>query len=91
LTPVAPPESVVDIGTSCESNAARCTLTGTDLARLRSQYDRPNAELLCDDYSNTCRLTCATGADCPGGYICFDADAGNLGSAPYCISPTCDL
>ena len=91
LTPVAPPESVVDIGTSCESNAARCTLTGTDLARLRSQYDRPNAELRCDDYSNTCRLTCATGADCPGGYICFDADAGNLGSAPYCISPTCDL
>lgn len=91
LTPISPPESVVDIGTSCESNAERCTLVGAELQRLRSQYDRPNAELRCDDYSNTCRLVCTSDADCPGGYVCYDQGAGNLGSAPYCISPTCEF
>ncbi|MBK6810409.1 MAG: hypothetical protein IPG81_16235 [Sandaracinaceae bacterium] len=56
----------MDIGASCESNAARCALTGAELARLRSQYDRPNAELHCDDYSNKSRLACAADLDCPG-------------------------
>ncbi len=90
LSAIQPDESVVDIGTSCEADAERCTLEGDDLAGLRSQYDRPAARLLCDDYSNTCRLACTGAADCPGGYVCFDAAAGNLGSSAYCISPTCD-
>ncbi|MCA9574408.1 MAG: hypothetical protein H6726_02585 [Sandaracinaceae bacterium] len=91
VTPVSPPESTVDIGTSCEGNAQRCELSGVALDRLRSQYDRPRAALVCDDYSNTCRLVCTADADCPGGYVCFDAAQGNLGSAAYCLSPTCEF
>jgi hypothetical protein len=62
-----------------------------DLTSLRSQYDRENAALICDDVTNTCQLGCDTDADCPGGYVCFDDADGNEGARAYCISPTCQF
>ncbi|MCA9532151.1 MAG: hypothetical protein KC593_00670 [Myxococcales bacterium] len=92
LSPVVPTGARADIGSPCPGfTQADCDLAGDDLISLRSQYDRANAALVCDDFSNTCQLGCATDADCPGGYVCFDAAEGNMGMNSYCISPTCQL
>jgi len=38
----------------------------------------------------TCQPRCASAADCPGGFTCYDAD-GSEGPAPsLCINPTCN-
>ena len=92
LSPVVPTGDRADIGTACPGGVqAACDLTGDDLASLRSQYDRPSAALVCDNIFNTCQLGCATDADCPGGYVCYDSEDGNTGTNAYCISPTCQL
>ena len=92
LSPVVPTGDRADIGSSCESGGqADCDLAGDDLDSLQSQYDRENASLICDDFSNTCQLSCAADADCPGGFVCFEADEGNMGTQSYCISPTCQI
>lgn len=91
LSPVVPTGARADIGTACPGfDQTRCDLTGADLDSLQSQYDRETT-LVCDDLSNTCQLACATDADCPGGYVCFDAADGNEGMNAYCISPTCQF
>ena len=102
LSPVVPTGARADIGSPCPGfTQADCDLTGADLISLQmtgadlislqSQYDRTNAALVCDDFTNTCQLGCATDADCPGGYVCYDAAEGNPGMNSFCISPTCQL
>ncbi len=92
LSPVIPTGDRADIGTSCAgSSAGACDLDEDGLASLRSQYDRAEATLICDDNLNTCQLGCEVDADCPGGYVCYGSEDGNAGSLPYCISPTCQL
>ena len=91
LSPVVPTGARADIGTACPGfDQTRCDLTGDDLDSLQSQYDR-DTTLVCDDLSNTCQLACTTDAECPGGYVCYDAEDGNLGMNAYCISPTCQF
>jgi hypothetical protein len=91
LSPVVPTGARADIGSNCTSGQAACDLVDDDLTSLRSQYDRENAALICDDVTNTCQLGCDTDADCPGGYVCFDDADGNEGARAYCISPTCQF
>ncbi|MBT8465738.1 MAG: hypothetical protein HKP36_13995 [Myxococcales bacterium] len=68
----------------CEADPANCCETRL----LKERYDRDNLELVCDNQTNTCQLTCESNVQCPGGYACFDE---NEDGSSYCVNPTCTL
>ncbi len=41
----------------------------------------------CDRSTNTCQPTCATNADCAGGFVCYTAPEAEQA---FCVNPTCD-
>jgi hypothetical protein len=47
--------------------------------------------MVCEEESRTCQIPCANDADCPGGFVCFDADHGNVSGIAYCLNPTCSV
>ncbi len=68
----------------CEADPTNCCETRI----LKERYDRDNLELVCDNQTNTCQLTCESNVQCPGGYACYDE---NEDGSSYCVNPTCTL
>jgi len=68
----------------CEADPDNCCETRL----LKERYDRDSLELVCDNETNTCQLTCESNVQCPGGFACFDE---NEDGSNYCVNPTCTL
>ncbi len=83
-----------DVGDACTVGGPECTMTQDQLDifvvryNLSGTYTPAAGPLVCQNESNTCQVGCATDADCPGGYVCFDAEENNPGT-PFCADPTC--
>ena len=77
--------STIGVGTSCASDPGICNNAPADILELFPMG------LVCEDVNTvTCQPRCASAADCPGGFTCYDAD-GSEGPAPsLCINPTCN-
>ena len=87
--------SMVGIGTSCAADPNICLSASADVLEL-FEGARRNGGLVCEDVNtDTCQAPCDNASDCPGGYVCYDADEdtsdGTNGPIPrICINPTCN-
>jgi hypothetical protein len=85
-------EGVTGIGTGCAGNPEICRMNidGDVLELFPATAPERFGGLICDiDNTATCQAPCESGADCPGGFTCFDADM-NPETPQICINPTCN-
>ncbi len=76
-----------DIGFPCAIAPSECDPSANEIS-LEEKYDLLSVELFCQEATNTCQIKCTNDAQCPGGFVCFDAEDGG---DEFCINPTCTL
>ncbi|MDH5492337.1 MAG: hypothetical protein OEY14_10320 [Myxococcales bacterium] len=80
LQPVQGSAGEITIGTPCADDS-ECGAGG-------SRVDGFQNALFCYTVDNTCRASCASDADCRGGFVCSDSDE-DPGTPMICLNPTC--
>lgn len=90
LQPVQDGDLELDIGAACTTG---CSFTDDDArGRFALRYDLLGrdvdvaSDFRCEPVSNTCQIHCDTDANCPGGYVCYDAGGS---TEPICVNPVC--